>query len=477
MKVQPSYRLVLAGAAAVGLVLAIPGAAGAAPVPAATGGDQSSVIVILKNQHTELNARTAKTQRQNATRNDQAPLVDSAKRSGASNVKTFSVINGFAAKVSPSEAASLRADPSVAAVVPDRMVPIHPLTDADTNAIRAQAGLTAPADHVIPGTCPTDPSKPLLEPEALQTTQTAFLDPNRPQAQNVVTGKGVKVAWIADGLDPNNPDFIRPDGSHVFVDYEDFSGTDPNLGGVGEEAFGDASSIAAQGRQVYDLSKFVDSAHPLPAGCNITVRGVAPGASLVGINVFGSSNFAINSVIIQAIDYAVNVANVDVINESFGGNQYPTDGLDPTSLADSAAVAAGITVVSSTGDAGPTNTIGTPSVNPDVISVGAVTNYRDMAQVGYAGIRNFATSWASENLSALSSGGITDLGRVNDLVAPGEDGWAICTPDPVRFAGCAAFNGTPSPIVFFGGTSESSPLVAGGAALVIQAYKNTHGGV
>jgi Subtilase family. len=184
---------------------------------------------------------------------------------------------------------------------------------------------------------------------------------------------------------------------------------------------------------------------------------VAPGASLVGINVFGSSNFAINSVIIQAIDYAVNVANVDVINESFGGNAYPTDGLDPTALADSAAVAAGITVVSSTGDAGPTNTLGSPSVNPDVISAGAVTNYRANAQIGYAGIRNFATSWASENLSALSSGGISDLGRVNDLVAPGEDGWAICTPDPVLFAGCSAFNNNPSPIEFFGGTSQNRP--------------------
>jgi len=479
MKASQKYRLAIAGAAVAGLVLAVPGAAGAAPAPAATpSGAQSPVIVILRNQHPELNARTAKTQRQNTTRSDQAPLVDRAKRGGASNVKNFSVVNGFSAKMSAADADSLRADPTVAAVVPDRMVPIHPLTQADKDAIKAQAGpAAAPPDRVIPGSCPTDPSKPLLEPEALQTTQTAFMDTSRPQAQNLVTGKGVKVAWIADGLDPNNPDFIRADGSHVFTDYEDFSGTDPNLGGFGEEAFGDASSIAAQGRQVYDVSQFVNSAHPLPPGCNITVRGVAPGASLVGINVFGSSNFAINSVIIQAIDYAVNVANVDVINESFGGNAFPTDGLDPTALADSAAVAAGITVVSSTGDAGPTNTMGTPSVNPDVISVGAVTNYRDVAQVGYAGTRNFATSFASENLSALSSAGISDLGRVADLVAPGEDGWSICTPDPVRFAGCAAFNGNPSPIQLFGGTSESSPLVAGGAALVIEAYKNTHGGV
>ncbi len=65
--------------------------------------------------------------------------------------------------------------------------------------------------------------------------------------------------------------------------------------------------------------------------------GIAPGASLVGLSVFGSSEFAINSVIIQAIDYAANVANVDVINESFGGNPYPTDGADATALADDAA--------------------------------------------------------------------------------------------------------------------------------------------
>ena len=33
-----------------------------------------------------------------------------------------------------------------------------------------------------PGACPTDPSKPLLEPEALQDTRTEFLDPSTPSA-------------------------------------------------------------------------------------------------------------------------------------------------------------------------------------------------------------------------------------------------------------------------------------------------------
>ncbi len=45
------------------------------------------------------------------------------------------------------------------------------------------------------------------------------------------------------------------------------------------------------------------------------------------------------------------------------------------------------------------------------------------------------------------------------------------------YEGCTNDTGEPSPIQNFGGTSLSSPLTAGAAALVIQAYEKTHGGV
>ena len=494
MQFARRHRIAVVAVTALGLGIGTSAAALASPMPAKptaaqqlaalSTGAKHPVIVLLKNQHPELSVKTSKAQRKAATAADQAPLLSSAQATGAQDIKKFSVINGFAAKMTDAEAANLRQNPDVEAVVADQQRVADPLTEAQKAAIADSAGATAatgadgqtPADKVIPGTCPTDPSKPLLEPEALQTTNTAFTDTSRPQAQNLVDGKGVKVAWIADGLDVNNPDFIRADGSHVFSDYQDFSGTDPNGAESGGEAFGDASSIAAQGLHSYDLSKFVTPNHPLPAGCDITVRGVAPGASLVGLNVFGAADNVFDSTVVQAIDYAVNVDNVDVINESLGSNPQPTQGLDATSLADDAAVAAGVTVVTSTGDGGVTNTEGQPAVDPNLIGVGATTTFEDQAATGTGGVRNLASSWASNNTASLSSAGTNVLGRVPDLVAPGQGGWAVCSPE-ARFSACVDYNGNLTSLEDFGGTSMASPLVAGGAALVIEAYENTHGGV
>ncbi len=93
-------------------------------------------------------------------------------------------------------------------------------------------------------------------------------------------------------------------------------------------------------------------------------------------------------------------------------------------------------------------------------------------------MRNCRTAPGSATTSpSLSSGGVTQGGRVPDLAAPGDLGWALCTPDLELYEECTNDAGDPSPIQNFGGTSQSSPLVAGAAALVIQAYESTHHGV
>ncbi|MGI3785969.1 MAG: S8 family serine peptidase, partial [Janthinobacterium lividum] len=79
--------------------------------------------------------------------------------------------------------------------------------------------------------------------------------------------------------------------------------------------------------------------------------------------------------------------------------------------------------------------------------------------------------WLNDQISSLSSGGFTQSGGTVDLTAPGESGWAICGGPE-----CTNYRGGTSDVQLFGGTSQSAPLTAGAAALVIQAYRSTHGG-
>lgn len=442
------------------------------------------VIVLFRNQHPE--APDAAAARSGAVANDQGRVVGELRQLQSPNVHAYSFLNAIAATVSHDEATRLGQDPSVLAVVPDRVV------QSRTSAAAASTGTSsghvansrpdsaAAAGSTVPGNvCPRDPSKPLLEPEALQLMNVDF-GPKaaQPAAHDLATGKGVKVAIFPDGLDPNLPDFIRPDGTHAIFDYVDFSGDGPNGVTNGIEAFGDASSLISQGTQTYDLSGEVNPAHPLPPGCNIRIKGVAPDASVAVIKVFGNVNSALNSEILQGMDYAVNHDHVNILSESFGGNPVPNPGTDPIALFDQDAVAAGITVVASSGDAGVTNTIGTPATNSAVISTAATTSYQLYAQTTSYGIQLGNGGFVSDQISGLSSSGVTEANTTVDVAAPGEANWADCSLNTARFTGCADFyKGTrPQPIVAFGGTSESAPLTSGTAALVIQGYRDTHKG-
>jgi hypothetical protein len=426
------------------------------------------VIVVFKNQVTaDPASRSQVRSRHSAEAKYQQPVVNELRETKARNVHAYTTINAVAATVSPGERARLAANPDVAKVVPDQI--IHLATP--TIATPSSSATRTP----VPGTCSTDPNKPELSPQALSLIHADSTAPNARTVRSLgIDGSGVTVAYIADGVDTNNPDFVRPGGKHVFTDYEDFTGTGTSAPTGGGEAFIDSSSIAAQGNESYDISNY--SALPLSKPCYVKVEGVAPGANLVGLIAFtGESGF--NSTILQAIDYAVSVDHVNVLNESFGSNPFPDDtaSFDLIKQADEQATAAGTTVTVSTGDAGVTNTTGSPSDDPNLIGVGATTSYELDSQTGYGGFQfPGVTGFQNDNISSFSSSGFTQTGSVLSVVAPGELNWVLCTPDLSRFADCANFAGQPTPVLDGGGTSESSPLTAGVAALVIQAYEKTH---
>jgi hypothetical protein len=432
-----------ASAVVVAMIAPVQAVAATSAAQADAAAAPQSVIVLMRDQHPDLKPKVQAQQRAATVQGDQTPIVQDLKDHGATDLQQLDTVSAVAAKVKPAEIDRLRGNPAVSAVVPD--LTFYP------KAAAPAAPTQTKLDRSI---CPTDPSKPLLEPEALALTKTT-------QAQALATGKGVKVAFVADGIDVNNPDFIRADGSHVISDYQDFSGDGVNDSSGGDEAFGDASSIAAQGNRTYDLHTELPFSS-LPAGCTVKIKGFAPDADLVGIKIFGQ-NGASTSGVVRGIDYAVNHDKVDILSESFGSNPYPDPDTDPVTLADRAAINAGVTVVASSGDSGVSGTIGSPASDPRVIAVGGTTANRIQAQAyGYK-------DWTSDNITGLSSGGPTLDGKLVDLVAPGYGGLAECTVDP-RWDGCKSITEP------FGGTSESAPFVAGSAALVIQAYKSTHHG-
>ncbi len=425
------------------------------------------LIVLMKNQPAVAPAGTsAAAMRSSAIGTSQAPFMHELSLVHAAHVRSYRLVNAFAATVSAGEEARLAANPAVATVLPDGLIRGPAATPA-----RAASAAAASLNN-IPGACPQPNGKPLLEPEALSLMHVASDNPAAKTAQSLgYTGKGVKVAYIADGVDTNNPDL-----KSAFVDYQDFSGDGPNAPTSGDEAFLDATSIAAQGSQVYNVQNFGPQALPKP--CNIRIVGVAPGVGLVGLKVFAENSLTTTSNFLQAISYAVLTDHVNVLNESFGSNPFPdTTSQDAVKQFNDAAVTAGTTVSVSSGDAGTTSTIGSPSTDPKVLSVGGSTDFRWYAQTDYGAARQFATKgWLNDNITSLSSGGFTQNARTVDLVAPGDSSFAVCTANLAVYAGCTDFNNKASNVERSGGTSQSSPLTAGTAALVIQAYRLGHGG-
>jgi subtilase family protein len=446
------------------------------------------VIVLLRNQAHAFAA-------------DRRPIVAQLRQLNVPRLVTYRTLNAVATTVSSAEAANLRRDPAVLAVDPDAVVK-GPSTDTNLLPSSLRSHTVAGSSKAAAGSsavCGTAKA-PLLEPEALHLINAD----NRRNADSPITsgpksahslgytGAGVNIAVFPDGMDPNLPDFQR-NGNSAVTDYQDFSGEGTSATTSGGEAFGDVSSLVSQGNTTYNLDEQINPDFAKAGGtCDVKVLGVAPEANVDVMKVFGNSNASFTSVILQGIDWAIQHDHANILSMSIGFPGLPTSAAEePLTAILKNAMANGTVVVASTGDSSPSNTEGSPALDPGVIGTAASTSYRifaqtnlflyDMAQAVHNHnapsyrLGQTTPGWLSNQVSTLSSSGVTEDRRVPDLIAPGDLNWSDCSTDTSTYTDCAnSFGGTTIGLEDFGGTSESTPLTAGVAALVIQAYRQSH---
>jgi serine protease AprX len=250
------------------------------------------------------------------------------------------------------------------------------------------------------------------------------------------TGQGVTVAVVDTGID-NLPDF----SGRLIGGVDLTGGNNPFQDSYGHGTFV-AGLIAGNG-----------------ASSNGQYSGEAPGARLVSIKVAGLSGVTHLSTLITGLQWAVDhqaLYGIRVLNLSLGYQSSQSTVTNPLDQAVQALWTAGITVVTSAGNAGPFNgTILSPGDDPMVITVGALD---DMATPSPADdeMANFSSvgpttrdGWAKPDL-------VTSGRSVVSLAAPGS---AIDNQYPSAQIGAANFVGS--------GTSFSTAITSGAAALVL----------
>ena len=265
-----------------------------------------------------------------------------------------------------------------------------------------------------------------------------------------ITGRGVGVAVIDSGINGDMPDFENADGSSRITANVIAA---PGATRAGDE-LGHGTHVAGI---IAGNSLHRDAGDPA-RGAYV---GIAPEANLVAIKVADDAGESTMLDVINALEFVVarrDALNVRVVNLSVTSNTPASYLNDPLDAAVEFAWHSGIVVVVAAGNRGTAADAVryAPGNDPYVISVGATD------EAGTVGRSDDITA-------AFSSRGVTQNGIAKpDVLAPGVRivaplalGSAFQTLCPSCVVGNAYLR--------LGGTSMAAPVVAGAAALLLQA--------
>jgi len=285
--------------------------------------------------------------------------------------------------------------------------------------------------------------------KGLQTTFTQSVGAAAASGQGL-TGKGVGVAVIDSGITGDHPDFKNGDGSsrvtNVVVNPSAVLPGDP----------------IGHGTHVAGIIAGNSNNRPDADPDRGAYMGVAPEADIIALKTADDLGNSTVLDIINALQFVVDYRtdlNIQVVNLSISSDTPGSYRNDPLDAAVEFAWHAGIVVVAAVGNRGDAADAAqyAPGNDPFVISVGAAD------ELGTA-------DTADDTLADFSSRGVTQDGfNKPEVVAPGAHMTAPLAPLGAFSVMCPACI-TPDLQYFkMGGTSMAAPVVAGAAALLLQA--------
>jgi serine protease AprX len=351
---------------------------------------------------------------------------------GGRVVHSLPIIDGVDALVPEVSLAAIASMPGVRSVTPDASVRFNGATPDPTS---------------WPGALPYEQEK---YPGSLYNVARQI------QADDLwddgVTGQGVGVALIDSGVAP------VPNITANLVNGPDLSldATGGNQDGV--DAFGHGTHMAGiiAGREPGLPARARDIRH----AAKRRFAGIAPDAKVISVNVATADGSVDVSQVIAALNWVVEHRNdpgmnIRVLNLSFGTDGVQDYTLDPLTYAVEAAWKAGIVVVVAAGNDGVEHPqLNNPAYDPFVIAVGAQD-------------QNGTNDTGNDVVADFSSRG--NRQRRPDLLAPGRSVVSLRDPGSVLDTDFASarvgedeFKGS--------GTSQSSAVVSGAAALLLQRY-------
>ncbi len=268
-------------------------------------------------------------------------------------------------------------------------------------------------------------------------------------------GRGTAVAVIDSGVQPHAD--LPASRIRAFVDFVNGRTTPYDDYGHGTHV---AGVIAGSGAASATL--------PQP------FIGAAPSVDIVALKVLDGAGAGRTSDVVAALEWVLanyQAYNIRVVNLSLGHPVFEPAATDPLVQAAESLTRRGVVVVASAGNLGvdpKTGRVGyggvtSPANGPSVIAVGAVDDKGTDAR-------------GDDTVTDYSSRGPTrfDLRAKPDLVAPGHKAVSLAAPDSFLFTNypqLQVYGGAESVAAYFrlSGTSMAAPVVAGAAALVLDA--------